>query len=89
MVKFKKITLIVFLFSSLLSGSDSCKIADDLNLSAASKASIQWERVFKSDYKMKKYKIDTLSKEQQERLKEYLISHAIDSDRPTVAGGSI
>jgi len=57
-----------------------------LNLSAASKASMQWERVFKSERKMKRYGIANLSEEEKKRLKHYLIMHAIDSDQPTVAG---
>jgi len=73
---------------SLLSASDSQTIdlAKSLNISAGSKAIVQWERVFKSKRKMKRYKIDTLSDSQREALKEYLIKHAIDSDQPTIAG---
>ncbi len=62
------------------------QIAKKLHLIPASKAIMQWERVFKSERKIKRYKIDTLCKEQQNQLKEYLIEHAIDSDQPTVAG---
>jgi hypothetical protein len=61
-------------------------IANELGLRAGSKAIIQWERIFKSPRKRKRFKIDQLSKEEQEALKEYLIRHAIDSDHPTVAG---
>jgi len=61
-------------------------IAYKLKLSAGSKAIVQWERVFKSERKMKRYKIDKLTSQQQDLLKEYLINHAIDSDQPTVAG---
>jgi hypothetical protein len=66
--------------------SDMASLAQSLNLSAGSKAIVQWERVFKSKRKMKKYKIDQLSEENKTRLKEYLIKHAIDSDQPTIAG---
>jgi len=62
-------------------------IAYKLKLSAGSKAIVQWERVFKSERKMKRYKIDKLTPQQQDALKEYLVNHAIDSDQPTVAGG--
>ena len=62
------------------------QIAKQLHLIPASKAMMQWERVFKSKRKLKRYKIDTLNEEQQMQLKEYLIDHAIDSDQPTVAG---
>jgi hypothetical protein len=61
-------------------------LAKRLHLSAGTKAVIQWERVFKSERKKRKYKIETLSPSEQDILKEYLISHAIDSDKPTVAG---
>ena len=62
------------------------QIAKNKHLIPASKAGIQWERVFKSQRKLERYKIDMLSKEQKIQLKEYLINHAIDSDQPTVAG---
>jgi ribosomal protein L32 len=62
------------------------KLAKKLHLSAGTKAIIQWERVFKSKRKMKRYKIDTLSTNEKNKLKEYLIKHAIDSDKPMVAG---
>ena len=61
-------------------------LANKLNLSAASKAMVQWERVFKSKRKMKRYKIDTLKENEKAMLKKYLIDHAIDSDQPTIAG---
>ncbi|NPA28888.1 MAG: hypothetical protein GXO33_01745 [Epsilonproteobacteria bacterium] len=61
-------------------------LARMLHLSAGSKAMIQWERVFKSERKMKRYGIDRLSEEEKKRLKRYLINHAVDSDQPTVAG---
>jgi len=61
-------------------------IAKELHLVAGKKAIIQWERVFKSERKMKKYGIDKLSKTQQIQLKKYLLDHAADSDHPTVAG---
>ena len=60
--------------------------ANELNLVAGKKAIIQWERVFKSERKMKKYGIDKLSKEQQLELEKYLLTHAADSDHPTIAG---
>jgi len=80
--------LIVFvipitLFSYTLSGK---ALADKLGLNASSKAMIQWERVFKNERKIKRYKIDILSANEQRALKDYLINHAIDSDYPTVAG---
>jgi hypothetical protein len=83
-----KVFLILVLLSSFSFAKDlqGAKIAKELGLRAGSKAIIQWERVFKSPRKKKRLKINNLSKEEQEALKEYLIRHAIDSDHPTVAG---
>jgi len=84
-----KLFILLFLFSirNLLAGdSYAAALAQKLQLSAGSKAIVQWERIFQSDKKMKRYHIDTLSKEEREILKEYLINHAIDSDKPTIAG---
>ncbi len=61
-------------------------LAKKLHLVAGKKAIIQWERIFKSARKMKRYGIDKLSKEEQQVLKKYLLDHAADSDHPTVAG---
>ena len=74
-----------FIFTPLLA-DDITKIARDLNLYAGTKAIVQWERIFSSDRRMKKYNIDTLSNEQIYRLKSYLIKHAADSDQPIVPG---
>jgi len=81
----------LFLFLSLsiilqANGFKAEDLAKRLNLSAGTKAIIQWERIFKSKRKMKRYKIDTLSVNEQNKLKEYLVEHAIDSDKPMVAG---
>jgi hypothetical protein len=80
--------LLFVLLSSLLVAdeSDIAKLAKTLHLSAGSKAIIQWERVFTSARKMKRYKIDKLSPQEREKLKAYLVNHAIDSDQPTIAG---
>jgi len=85
----KKIFLLLILSVTFIYADvkeDGCFLAKKLSLNAASKAIIQWERVFRSDRKMKRYKIDTLSTKEREMLKKYLINHAIDSDHPTVAG---
>jgi hypothetical protein len=87
MGRLKSIVMFFILFSMLNASQNPEDIAKRLGLSAGSKAIVQWERVFKSKRKMKRYKIDTLSKIEQEALKNYLIDHAIDSDHPTVAGG--
>ena len=90
MAGIKRVFLLVVLFSiSVVYGSnetEGAQLAQQLGLDAASKAMIQWERVFKSERKMKRYKINTLSINKQKLLKRYLIDHAIDSDHPTVAG---
>ena len=62
------------------------ELAKRLNLMAGYKAMAQWERIFKSKRKMKRYKIDTLSESEKKVLKEYLLSHAADSDKPKFAG---
>jgi len=87
MQNIKKIILL-FVFVPFLHASDPhiILLAKSLNLSAGSKAIVQWERVFNSKKKMKRYKIDTLNNVEQSALKEYLIQHAIDSDQPTIAG---
>jgi len=85
----KKILLILtFIFYSNLSANENIAktMVYKLSLSAGSKAIKQWERIFTSIKKMKRYKIDTLDSTEKEILKEYLINHAIDSDQPTVAG---
>jgi len=84
--KFYPLVLLLFIFSVNLYSFDAEDMARKLNLSAGSKASIQWQRVFKSERKMKRYKIYSLSDEDKSILEEYLINHAIDSDKPTVAG---
>ena len=82
----------IFLFfttlmvSTLTLHASPQEIAKQLHLVAGKKAIIQWERVFKSDRKMKKYGIDTLSEKEINSLKNYLLAHAADSDHPTVAG---
>ena len=81
------IILLVILFTVNLNAIDIESVAKDLNLSAGSKAIIQWKRIFKSERKMKRYKIYALSEETKQMLEEHLINHAIDSDKPTVAGG--
>jgi ribosomal protein L32 len=79
--------LLFTLFSFLNANhSNTEALAKSLHLSAASKAIVQWERVFKSKKKMKRYRIDTLSLQERTVLKKYLIRHAIDSDQPTIAG---
>jgi len=80
--------ILIFLFSvsSSLGERIPKEIATKLSLNPGAKAMMQWERVFKSKRKMKKYKIDTLKEDERKILKEYLISHSADSDKPQFAG---
>jgi hypothetical protein len=84
MKKFFMLFLVFFAVSSF--AKTGKEIAKGLGLVAADKASRQWERVFKKDRKMKKLGIDKLSDGDKASLKEYLVSHAADSDRPEAAG---
>ncbi len=62
------------------------KVCKELKLVPASKAIVQWERVFSSEKRKKRYRIDRLSPEVQKRLEIYLIQHAADSSQPMVPG---
>ena len=75
-----------FLFVMNLFAVDAETLVKELKLVPAKKASIQWERVFTSKRKMKRYGIENLSDEEKTVLKEYLVSHAADSDKPKFAG---
>jgi hypothetical protein len=83
-----KVLVFLFILTSMLYSHEfkAKQLAQKLQLSAASKAIMQWERVFSSERKMSRYKIDTLSTQEKSILKEYLINHAVDSDQPTIAG---
>jgi len=61
-------------------------ICTQMDLVPASKAVIQWERIFSSDKRKQKYKIDQLAPVVQQQLKNYLIQHAADSSQPMVPG---
>ena len=84
-----KSLVFVFLLLSSLYADSSANIADvssELKLIPASKAIVQWERVFSSESRKKRYHIDQLSPDVQLLLKEYLIEHAADSSQPMVPG---
>jgi len=85
-MKIKIVLITLLLMTNSLCAIDPEELVKKLSLNPATKAMMQWERVFKSKRKMKRYKIDTLSDEQKKVLKEYLISHAADSDKPKFAG---
>ncbi len=82
----KLIALIALFFTVSIFASDGKFLANELELSASSKASSQWKRVFKKAKKMKKYGIDGLSDSDKLTLKTYLMNHAADSDSPEAAG---
>ena len=83
----KKLIAVLALFGMISAfAADGKSLAKQLGLSASSKASTQWKRVFKKKKKMKKYGIDKLSDEDKASLKTYLMNHAADSDAPEAAG---
>jgi len=82
----KVIAIVTLLFAISLFASDGKELANKLELSASSKASVQWNRIFKKARKMKKFGIDKLSDSDKMVLKKYLISHSADSDSPEAAG---
>lgn len=61
-------------------------LANELNLFAGTKATAQWERIFSSTRRMKDYSLDTLPSDKLNKLKNYLIEHAADSNQPIVPG---
>lgn len=82
----KIIILIVFSISLLTAQESGHNLAKKLKIYPASKASNQWKKIFDTPHRLKRYKIDTLSTQEQKILKEYLINHAADSDLPQMAG---
>jgi hypothetical protein len=80
------LAILTILFVTVSFAATGKELAVQLGISASSKASKQWERVFKKKRKMKKYGIDKLSASDKDALKTYLINHAADSDAPEAAG---
>lgn len=85
-MKFIRHLIIFSLFTATLYANTIEEFAHDLNLIAGTKAIVQWERVFSSPRHMKRYKIDDLPQETRDKLKEYLIQHAADSEQPMIPG---
>ena len=74
-------------FSVLHANTDDIgHYAKQMGLFAGTKATIQWERVFSSQRRLKKSNLDTLSTKELKKLKAYLIRHAADSNQPIVPG---
>ena len=80
------ILLIISVALYAYSEDNMAEVCAQLKLIPASKAVVQWERVFSSEKRMKRYAIDQLSHDVQNKLKVYLIDHAADSSQPMVPG---
>lgn len=87
-MKNKTILIILTLLMSitLTANDDIANLAKNLNLYAGTKASIQWERIFSSERRLKRYKLDQLNEIKLIELKNYLIKHSADSKQPVVPG---
>lgn len=82
----KNVFILLLLTSMLIADEDMSGLAKKLNLYAGTKASIQWERIFSSQRRLKRYNLDKLNSEELNQLKNYLIKHAADSKQPIVPG---
>ena len=69
-----------------IDASTISNLARELNLYAGTKASVQWERIFSSERRLKRYGLYTLDYEKLVELKYYLIKHSADSKQPIVPG---
>lgn len=69
-----------------LSAKSGKEIAKELKLNPASKATIQWERMFSNPKRLARIGAEGLSEQEQKELKEFLIKYAADSDQPAAAG---
>ena len=88
LITMKKIllSLAILAFITNLSANTVSTLAQELNLYAGTKASVQWERIFSSDRRLKRHGLDSLDYEKLVELKYYLIKHAADSKQPVVPG---
>ena len=88
LVTMKKLTLtlIILALTTTLSAGTISTLASKMNLYAGTKASVQWERIFSSERRLKRYGLDTLNYDKLVELKYYLIQHAADSKQPIVPG---
>lgn len=69
-----------------LSANNIANLAQQLGLYPGTKATVQWERVFSNERRMKRYGLDRLAYDKLIKLKYYLIEHAADSKQPIVPG---
>ena len=87
MMKKMIFAVLLLLMSDNLSADDDISLmAKNLDLYAGTKASIQWERIFSSQRRLKRHNINNLQEEKLQKLKSYLIKHAADSKQPVVPG---
>ena len=84
----KELILFMLIYTTLtpLNANNIPDLASKLGLYGGMKATIQWERIFSNEKRLKRYKLNTLPKGIQEALKLYLIEHAADSEQPIVPG---
>lgn len=84
----KKIFFSIILCSFLIDlwAIDARALAKQHGLSAASKVSVQWIRIFKKEKQLKKLGLEKLTDEEKKLLEKYLVEHAADSDSPEAAG---
>ena len=84
----RTLVILIIVYTSLFGYSNEQieKVCVELKIIPASKAIVQWERVFSSDKRMKRYAIDKLEPDVKDALKLYLIEHAADSSQPMVPG---
>lgn len=78
--------LIVSILSTAMWAKSGQQLSNELKIDPSSKAIKQWERIFSTEDKLKQLGIDKLSASDKAELKKFLIDHAADSDKPTVAG---
>lgn len=86
MAKYLVLIFILGTLSFAQSNNSMQQLCKEMNLIPAGKAVVQWERVFSSEKRKKRYHIDQLPSEIQSMLKAYLIDHAADSSQPMVPG---
>jgi len=84
----RTLVILIIVYASLFGYSNDQieKVCVELKIIPASKAIVQWERVFSSDKRMKRFAIDKLEPDVINALKLYLIEHAADSSQPMVPG---
>lgn len=74
------------LFPVMIYAQEGRLLCQKLNLQPGTKASIQWERIFKSEERQKRLGIDKLTEHEKKVLESYLLEHSADSAHPMVPG---